>query len=105
MVRGKPPIRRIVLDMLKPLDPSIVEFAQAIGRIRGIEGVNLVVYEMDRKTETVKVTIEGKNVDFEKVKKTIEEFGGVVHSIDQVAVGKRVVEEVKTPQDRFLRIS
>jgi len=98
------PVRRLVLDMLKPLDPSLIEIGKALASVKGISAVNLVVYEMDRKTETVKATIEGDNVDFEKVKKVIEKFGAVVHSVDQVVVGKRIIEESETPQDRFLKV-
>ena len=100
----KASIRRIVLDILKPLDPSLIEVARAIVSAKGVEAVNLVVYEMDRKTETVKATIEGKNIDFESVKKVVEKFGAVIHSIDQVVVGKKIVEETKTPQDRLLQV-
>lgn len=98
------PLRRLVLDMLKPLDPSLIEIGKAIATTKGVSAVNLVVYEMDRKTETVKATIEGSNVNFEEVKRVIENFGAVVHSIDQVVVGQRIIEESETPQDRFLKV-
>ena len=46
------------------------------------------------------MTIEGEKVDYEKIAETIRKMGGVVHSVDSVAAGKRVVEDVSTPQDR-----
>lgn len=92
-------VRRLVLDMLKPLEPSLIDIGKALASMKGIVGVNLVVYEMDRKTETVKATIEGDDIDFEKIKKAIEKFGAVVHSVDEVVVGKRIVEEIETPQE------
>jgi len=94
-------VRRLVLDMLKPLDPSLIRISKVLAGIEGLSAVNLVVYEMDRKTETVKATIEGDDIDFEKIKKAIEELGVVIHSIDAVVTGKRIIEESKTPQDAF----
>ncbi|WGI17447.1 DUF211 domain-containing protein [Methanonatronarchaeum sp. AMET-Sl] len=93
-------IKRVVLDVLKPHEPSLLELATSISTISGIEGVNLSLYEVDQQTENVKVTIEGNKIDFNEVKKIIEETGAVIHSIDEVAAGKQLVEEVETLQDR-----
>ena len=38
-------------------------------------------------------------MDFEKIKKVIEELGGVIHSVDEIVAGKVIVEKVKTEQD------
>jgi hypothetical protein len=38
------------------------------------------------------------------IKKTLEEMGATIHSVDEVAAGKRIVEEVKTPQDGSARM-
>jgi len=43
-------------------------------------------------TENIIVVIEGHNVDFEETTKLIEEIGGVVHSIDQVVAGEKIIE-------------
>ena len=37
--------------------------------------------------------------DYEAVEATIDELGGNVHSIDQVACGDHLIEESETPQD------
>ena len=44
-------IRRLVLDALKPHEPSIIELAQQISDLEGIEAVNISIYEIDRKVE------------------------------------------------------
>ncbi len=90
----------MVLDILKPHEPKITEMALRITKINGVDGVNITVYEIDKETENVKVTIEGENLDFDKIQEVIEELGGTIHSIDEVVAGKRIIEEVKTPQDR-----
>ncbi|SDF34631.1 hypothetical protein SAMN04488589_0418 [Methanolobus vulcani] len=93
-------IRRLVLDVLKPHHPSIVELSKTLSVLQGVHGVNLSLYEVDQQTETVKITVEGENLDYEEIKQAIENLGAVVHSIDEIAAGKRLVEEVQTLQER-----
>jgi hypothetical protein len=97
-------IRRLVLDVLKPHNPSVVELSEALSHLQGVEGVNVIIYEIDQKVENAKVIIAGSSIDFESIKKRLEEMGATIHSIDEVAAGKRIVEEVKTPQDRSARM-
>jgi hypothetical protein len=97
-------IRKLVLDVMKPHEPSILDLSKSISKLNGIDGVNITVYEIDRKVENVKITIVGSNIDFEEVKKVIEENGAVIHSVDEVATGKKMVSESKTPQDFNVRM-
>ena len=93
-------IRRLVLDVLKPHNPSILEMVKRISALKGVEGVTCSLEEVDQETESVKVIIEGTQVDFDKVSDTIRQVGGVIHSVDSVSAGKKLVEDVRTPQDR-----
>lgn len=93
-------IKRIILDVLKPHAPSIIEVAGKLGCLEGITGVNISLEEVDAETDSVKITIEGSNIDYEKVKKEITECGAVIHSIDGVSAGIKIIDEVNTPQDR-----
>ena len=97
-------IRRLVLDVLKPHNPSVVELSEALSHLQGVEGVNIIIYEIDQKVENAKIIIAGSSIDFEMIKKKLEEMGATIHSVDEVAAGKRIVEEVKTPQDRSARM-
>lgn len=92
-------LRRLVIDVLKPLEPSIVDLVQMLAGIRGVDGVNISIYEIDRRVENAKITIEGHDLSYEAVINVIEENGGAVHSIDEVAAGKVLIEDVITPQD------
>ncbi len=86
-------LRRLVLDVLKPLrDPAITEVAVMLSRVKGVEGVNITVKEVDVETLSLTVVIEGDDIDFEGVKRVLEEVGAAIHSIDQVVAGKRMVE-------------
>ena len=97
-------IRRLVLDVLKPHKPSVVELSEALSHLEGVEGVNIIIYEIDQQVENAKVIIAGNPINFDEIKKKLEEMGSTIHSVDEVAAGKRIVEEVRTPQDRSARM-
>jgi len=83
-----PRIKKLSLDVLKPLEPNLVDFSKKLCSLKGVKSVNLIVQEMDRKTETLKAIIEGKNIRLDLIRSTIEEMGGVIHSIDQTLAEK-----------------
>ena len=93
-------IKRIILDVLKPHTPSIIEVAERLGGLEGISGVNISLEEVDAETDSIKITIEGTNINYSNVKKEISECGAVIHSIDGVSAGIKIIDEVNTPQDR-----
>ena len=97
-------IRRLVLDVLKPHKPNVVEVSEALSHLDGVEGVNIIINEIDQQVENAKVIVAGISINFEDIKRKLEEFGATIHSIDEVAAGKRIVEEVTTPQDQSARM-
>ncbi len=92
-------IRVLVLDVLKPHEPSILNIAQALSDLEGMDGADIDVYEIDSKVENVKITLQGKDINFHHVKRIVEDFGGSIHSIDKVSTGSVILEEVHTQQD------
>jgi hypothetical protein len=92
-------IRRLVLDILKPYDPSIIQMADQLSELDGISAVNISIYEIDRKVENAKITIEGDDVSYPHVLEIIKDMGGVTHSIDEVVAGKMIIDDAVTPQD------
>ena len=97
-------IRRFVLDVLKPHKPGVIELSEALSKLEGVEGVNIITYEIDQQVENVKVVIAGNGLNFESVKKILEDLGAAVHSVDEVAAGEKIIEDVKTPQDKLARL-
>ena len=97
---GLSDIKRLVLDVLKPHNPSIIEISRRIGALDGVAGVNCALDEGDQETESIKITIDGPKINFEEVEAVIKDCGAVIHSIDSVSSGRKLVEEVETPQDR-----
>lgn len=97
-------IRRLVLDVMKPHTPSILDLSKKLSELGGVDGVNIINYEIDRDVENIKIVLVGNNLNFKKITKILEDFGAAIHSVDQVAAGKKIVEEVKTPQDVSARM-
>lgn len=92
-------IRRLVFDVLKPHEPPMLDLTQRVTEAEGVTGVNATLVEIDKNVINVKLTIEGESIDYESVEHLIEDSGGSIHSIDQVACGEHIVEESPTPQD------
>lgn len=78
---------RIVLDVLKPHSPSLPEFATRLRSVRGVKAVDVVLVEIDKQTESLKVTVSGK-FKYADVVAIVEEMGAAVHSVDHVSIGK-----------------
>lgn len=77
-------VKRLVLDVLKPHQPNVLEFAQIIaGQGIGCR-VQVTVLEVDEKTESLRVVIEADSVQFDAVQEVIADVGASLHSIDEV---------------------
>jgi hypothetical protein len=89
-------IRRVLLDVDKALArPSLVELASAIDAVDGVEAVNITVTEIDVETFGMEVTIEGNGFDYDRIVEAIESAGAVVHSLDEIVVGSRILSHVE----------
>jgi uncharacterized protein len=85
-------VKNIVLDVLKPHKPNILEFGKVICADKSIDDAEISVYAVDEKTESIKIILTGKSIDFEKIRKLIEGQGGVIHSMDKVLLGRKTHE-------------
>ncbi len=92
-------IRQLVIDVLKPHEPTMLSVAQEVAEADGVEGVNGLLLEMDEEVRNIKFTIEGDDIDYDAVSEVIEDTGARIHSVDQVACGQRIVEDMPTAQD------
>ncbi|MEM0381468.1 MAG: DUF211 domain-containing protein [Nitrososphaerota archaeon] len=81
-------ITRLVLDVLKPHQPDIVEFSKRLAGIRGVKKIDSSVVEVDAETETVKLIIDGSELDVERIGEAIRTLGGAIHSVDATVVEK-----------------
>ncbi len=86
------PIKRMVMDVLVPHEPHILDFAERLSALKQVDGVTIQVLEIDEMTKSIEITIEGQALVYDDIRRVIEELGGSVHSIDRVSAGMRVIE-------------
>lgn len=79
-------LKRVVLDVLKPRQPNIIAFADAVAALGSGYQVGLRVEEVDDKTESVILTVEAEAIDFAALEAQITQLGASLHSIDEVLV-------------------
>jgi uncharacterized protein len=84
-----------MLDVDRAIErPDMVALAHAIDAVRGVEGANITVTDIDIETVGMEVTVEGDDIDVCALTSAIEKAGAAVHSIDEIVFGSRVVERV-----------
>ena len=81
-------IKRLLLDVLKPRELSIIELSTAVGSVGGVDGVDMIVSEVDSRTETIKVTVKGPQINYDAVSKVMEKHGVSVRGVDEITVAK-----------------
>ncbi|WP_227379844.1 DUF211 domain-containing protein [Haladaptatus halobius] len=93
------PVKRLVIDVLKPHEPSTIEFAQHIAGTSNVAAVNATLIELDQEVKNLKLTLEGDEIEYDDVRASVKDAGGTIHSVDQVVCGEHLVEDAPTPQD------
>ena len=89
-------VKRLVIDVLIPLEPDIIEFSESLAGIRDVDGVTVHVLEIDEKTKTIEITVEGNSLIYADIEEVIERYGGSIHSIDKVTTGKKLIDSQVT---------
>lgn len=86
-------MRRLILDVLYPVrGESIIDLSIHLSRVDGVEAVNITVKEVDVDTQNILIVIEGEDISFEEIREVLEKHGGVIHSVDQVSAGSKIIE-------------
>lgn len=89
-------VRRLLLDVDKALTrPSLFDIGNAISACSGVEAVNISLGDVDAETMGLEVTIEGTNLNYPEIAKAIEKSGAVVHGVEQIIAGDRIVERAE----------
>jgi hypothetical protein len=83
---GEPKIKELVLDVLKPHTPPLPDFASFLAELKGIEMVEVSLVEMDERTESLGVILQGEDIDYNSLKEHMGKQGAVIHSVDKVTV-------------------
>ena len=88
-------IRRLVLDVLKPVEVTTVSFAEELSDLTAVDAAAAHLVETDREVQNVALVVEGDALDFDSVVDCIDSLGGTLHSVDKVVCG----EFVPTPHE------
>ena len=88
-------IKRVVLDVLKPHQPNVIELSTAIAELGDDYRVRLTVIELDTKTETLQLEVTGNELDFALIESTLKDMGASLHSIDEVEAQNRNLSELE----------
>lgn len=84
-------IRRLVLDVMIPLNVPSSELALKLSKVPGVDGVDLLITEVEHKIEKAKITIEGENINLDSIKALLDKAGASLQGIDRISCGKRLV--------------
>lgn len=76
------------MDVLKPMEPSILELSRNITELEGVESVSIDLIEIDKKVENVRLSISGTSLVYSEINSVIESTGATIHSIDNVFATK-----------------
>ena len=79
-------VAKVVLDVLKPHVPSLVEFSMELARVPGVSRVDAVLVEVDAETDSIKLTVEGRRIDYGRLEDAVKRLGAAIHSVDEVVV-------------------
>lgn len=81
-------IKKLLLDSLKSRELSIVELSKALGSVSGVSEVNVTVVEVDSNTETIRVTIQGPQINYDEIRQVMEKYAVSIKGVDEISVAK-----------------
>ncbi len=86
-------IRRLVLDVLKPHEPGLIDLTTGLLDHLEVDGVTGTLLEIDEDVRSVRIVIEGDDLQVPLIEDAIADQGASIHSVDQVSCGERVVHD------------
>ncbi|HLC48139.1 MAG TPA: DUF211 domain-containing protein [Candidatus Norongarragalinales archaeon] len=81
-------LKEITLEILKPSDLQIIELLHALEKVAGVKKVEITLTDFEKSTETLKVSISGASLDFERVSEVVAHSGGIIQTVQHI-VGER----------------
>lgn len=72
------------LDILKPHMPSVDLVARTLMEIEGMTQVRIKVDELDQKTASLHISVEGNDISLETVTEVLSSMNCALHSVDEV---------------------
>jgi hypothetical protein len=78
------------LDILKPHMPSVDLVARTLMEIEGMIKVRIKVDELDQKTASLHISIEGNDILLETVTEVLSSMNCALHSVDEVIIESKI---------------
>jgi hypothetical protein len=72
------------LDILKPHQPGVDLVARNLMKINGVTKVRIKVDELDQKTASLHMNIEGTNLSLDEITEVLASMNCALHSVDEV---------------------
>ena len=73
-----------LLDVLKPHQPDSFTVAKTLMKINGVSRVRIKVDELDQKTASLHIHVEGINLSLEEIIERLGTINCALHSVDEV---------------------
>lgn len=77
-----------LLDILKPHQPGLDLLARTLMGIDGVTKVGVKVDELDQKTASLHINIEGINISLDEITDVLDSLNCALHSVDMVEMEK-----------------
>ena len=77
------------LDILKPHQPGVDLVARTLMKIDGVTRVRIKVDELDQKTASLHMNIEGINLSLDGINDVLETMNCALHSVDEVVLEEK----------------
>ena len=77
------------LDILKPHQPGVDLVARTLMKINGVTRVQIKVDELDQKTASLHMNIEGTNISLDSITDVLGSMNCALHSVDEVIVEEK----------------
>ncbi len=79
---------RYYLDVLKAYEPGVDVVARNLLKINGVTKVHIKVDELDQKTASLYINIEGTNITLDEIIEILDSMNCALHSVDKVDIEK-----------------
>ena len=93
------------LDILKPHMPGIDLVARNLMKIKGMSRVRIKVDELDQKTTSLHIKIEGYNITLDGIQEVLETMNCALHSVDEVVIEERATNSKDQTMDGSIRLN
>ncbi|MFX0000511.1 MAG: DUF211 domain-containing protein [Candidatus Hodarchaeota archaeon] len=77
------------LDILKPHQPGVDLVARTLMKINGVTKVRIKVDELDQKTASLHMNIEGTNLSLDEITEVLGSMNCALHSVDEVILEEK----------------